>query len=272
MSKKELKVNKGNHVIGYVRVSTDGQVGENKFGIAEQRSMIKKYCAEHDLEIVEWVYDEGESGAYERENFDNIVYSEEYANPPTSAVIVAKSDRVARDMMLYFYYKMLLRKKGMEIISVSEDFGMFGEYANLLESFTLFTAEMERKNITMRTSGGRRQKADIGGYAGGRAPIGYKIDKGELVVIPEEAEIVREIFRLRDEEKMSFGGIVKELEKRGYTGRSGKPMLASGVHSIYSNRMTYLGYYHYGNMKEWVKGKHEPILSEDYMPENPDIE
>ena len=266
--KKEFEINKGNHVIGYIRVSTDGQCGDDKFGMAEQKSQIENYCKEHKLEIVKWVYDEGESGAYERENFDEIVYSEEYCNPPTAAVVVAKSDRVARDMMLYFYYKMLLRKKGMEIISVGEDFSVFGEYANLLESFTLFTAEMERKNITIRTSGGRKQKAMTGGYSGGNAPFGYSIKDGEYVINPKEAELVREVFRLRDKKGASYGAIASALENAGYRGRSGNPIHRSNIRGIYINRMTYLGYYHYGDMDEWVKGKHEPILSDEYLPED----
>ena len=31
-------------VIGYIRVSTDGQVGEDKYGLDAQRADILKYC------------------------------------------------------------------------------------------------------------------------------------------------------------------------------------------------------------------------------------
>ena len=52
-------------VIGYTRVSTDGQVGEDKFGLEEQKNQILDYCARNDMEVVRWFTDEGESGAKE---------------------------------------------------------------------------------------------------------------------------------------------------------------------------------------------------------------
>ena len=41
-------------VVGYCRTSTEGQCGEDKFGIEAQRRAIIGYCQEHDMEIVEW--------------------------------------------------------------------------------------------------------------------------------------------------------------------------------------------------------------------------
>lgn len=261
-----------NNVIGYVRVSTDGQVGENKFGIAEQEDLIKDYCKEHDLEIVEWVYDKGESGAKERPGFDRIIYDDRVKNPPTAAVVVAKSDRVARDINIYYYYKMCLRKKNMDLISVSEDFGQMGVFSAMFEAFTLCVAQMERENINKRTSGGRRQKAFRGGYAGGTPPYGYKVVEGELVIVPDEAETVRRIFELYDNGK-TYDVIRETLREEMRLTRSGGQMFSrSTLFQIVHNRMTYLGYYKYGDMEKWVKGRQEPILSEDYMPENPDIE
>ena len=37
-------------VIGYTRVSTDGQVGEDKFGLEEQKNQILDYCVRNDME------------------------------------------------------------------------------------------------------------------------------------------------------------------------------------------------------------------------------
>ena len=151
-------------VVAYIRVSTDGQVGEDKFGLEVQREIIEEYCAKNGMSIEKWYMDEGESGAEERDGFDEIVYGE-VTNPPFEAVVVAKSDRVARDINIYYYYKMLLKKKNVKLISIAEDFGQFGVFANMLEAFTLCVAEMERDNITKRTSGGRKVKATKRGTA-----------------------------------------------------------------------------------------------------------
>lgn len=246
------------NVIGYIRVSTDGQCGEDKFGMEVQREQIEVYCNKNDMNIVKWYTDEGESGAKQRPGFDEIVYGE-VDNPPYEAVVVAKSDRVARDINIYYYYKMLLNKKDIKLISIAEDFGQFGVFANMLEAFTLCVAEMERDNITKRTSGGRKIKAAKGGYSGGRAPMGYRIQNKQMVINPEEAEVVRFIFN-RKFEGQTMLSTVSALNEKGYKTRNGKPFVISTVQSIWNNERTYRGEYKYGKDGEWVKGLHEPIL------------
>ena len=246
------------NVIAYIRVSTDGQVGEDKFGLDRQVEIIEDYCRKNDMVIVKWFRDEGESGAKERPGFDEIVYGE-VSNPPYEAVVVAKTDRVARDINVYYYYKMMLMKKDIKLISIAEDFGQFGVFANMLEAFTLCVAEMERDNITKRTSGGRKVKASKGGYSGGRAPMGYKVQNGGLVINEEEVPAVKRIFELRDAGTVLLD-IVDILNKEGYLTRNGKKFVLSTVQSVVNNRKTYEGYYHYGKNGEWVKGQHEAIL------------
>ena len=248
------------NVIAYTRVSTDGQLGEDKFGLSAQKEQIEKYCKEHGHTILKWFTDEGESGAKERPGFDEIVYGE-VANPPYEAVVVAKSDRVARDINVYYYYKMLLLKKEVKLISVSEDFGQMGVFATMMEAFTLCVAEMERTNITKRTSGGRKIKAASGGYSGGRAPMGYKVENKKLVINEEEAEVVRFIFarKFAGETMLST---VDALNREGYKTRNGKPFVISTVQSIWNNERTYRGEYRYGKDGEWVQGEHEPLLKD----------
>ena len=183
--------------VGYCRVSTDGQVGEDKFGIDSQKEQILEYAKRNDYEIIEWFIDEGVSGVKEsRPAFDKIIYGD-VSNPPYESVIVAKNDRIARDINIYFYYKMMLKKKNITLISISEDFGQFGVFSSILEAFTLCVAEMERENIMKRTALGRGIKAEKGGYAGGQAPYGYKVSDKKLVIVPEEAVAVRDIFKMR---------------------------------------------------------------------------
>lgn len=246
------------NVLGYIRVSTDGQVGEDKFGLDVQRSTIEDYCRRNEHTLIGWVTDEGESGAKERPGFDRIIYGE-VANPPCEGVIVAKSDRVARDINIYYYYKMMLMKKDIKLISVAEDFGSFGVFANMLEAFTLCVAEMERDNITKRTSSGRAAKAAKGGYSGGRPPLGYRVENGKLVINPQEAEVVRFILK-RKADGCTMLSTVDALNEAGYTTRTGKKFLISTVQSIWNNERTYRGEYRYGKDGEWVKGEHEPIV------------
>ena len=249
------------NVAAYIRVSTDGQCGDDKFGLDVQKRTINEYCEKNGMTILRWYMDEGESGAKERPGFDEIVYGE-VSNPPVEAVVVAKSDRVARDINIYYYYKMMLMKKDIKLVSIAEDFGQFGVFSNMLEAFTLCVAEMERDNITKRTSSGRKVKASKGGYSGGGAPMGYKVVDGRLVINEDEAAVVKRIFELRDSGTVLLD-IVDILNKEGWPTRKGGEFKLGTVQGIINNRKTYQGYYHYGKNGDWVKGQHEPILKED---------
>lgn len=258
-----VKITKGKvlemkNVVAYIRVSTDNQCGDDKFGLDVQRETIQSYCDKNGYNILRWFTDEGESGAKERPGFDEIVYGD-VNNPPYEAVIVAKSDRVARDINIYYYYKMLLVKKDIKLISIAEDFGQFGVFANMLEAFTLCVAEMERENITKRTSGGRKVKASRGGYSGGRPPYGYTPHNGKLVIVPEEAEIVRFVIESKDNGK-TFQTICDTLNREGKTNRSGTKFSISTLQVIIDNKPLYQGMYRYGKDSDWIEGEHEPIL------------
>ena len=246
------------NVAAYIRVSTDGQCGDDKFGLDVQREQIIEYCAKNDMNILQWYTDEGESGAKERPGFDEIVYGE-VSNPPYEAVIVAKSDRVARDINVYYYYKMLLIKKDIKLISIAEDFGQFGVFASMLEAFTLCVAEMERENINKRTSSGRKVKASRGGYSGGRPPYGYTPLNGKLVIVPEEAGVVRFVIESKDKGE-TFQRICDSLNAQGKTNRSGTKFSISTLQVIIDNKPLYQGMYRYGKDSEWIEGEHEPIL------------
>lgn len=247
------------NVAAYIRVSTDGQCGDDKFGLEVQETQLREYADKNGMVITRWFRDEGESGAKFRPGFDEIVYGE-ITNPPIEAVITAKSDRVARDINIYYYYKMCLLKKEIKLISICEDFDKFGVFAPMLEAFTVCVAQMERENINKRTSAGRKAKSTKGGFSGGRAPFGYVVQNHELAVEPADARIVKRIFFLREEMGKTYKEIADTLNEEGIPTRRGVKWHTSNIQNILNNRKTYEGMYKYGKNGEWVKGQHEPLL------------
>lgn len=245
--------------IGYIRVSTEGQ--EDKFGIEAQKEMIEGYAKSNGFEIERYLTDVVSGVKDKRPQWDLILEEAVITNPPYEAIIVAKSDRVARDTKLYFYYLYLLEKRNIQLVSVQEDFDAMGEFANVIRSMMLFVAEQERKNITARTSAGRNSKAKIGGYSGGRPPYGYSVDKNTktLVVNEGEAVAVRKIFEWR-EEGVSKIGIAIRLAREGFKTKNGGRWSNTHIIHILRNEQFYRGFYRYGDQTEWVKGKHEAIL------------
>ena len=244
--------------IGYIRVSTEAQANDDKYGVDVQKHEIETYANEHGYEIVEWKQDEMSGAKDDRPVWSEILYGDCY-NPPVQAVIVFKNDRVARDTKLYFYYLYTLEKKNIKLLSTQETFEEGSEFANIYRSLMLFVAEQERKNIALRTSKGRSMKAACGGYAGGRAPYGYKVVNGQLEINDEEVGIVKTVFEERAK-GMSMQKIVIRLFEAGYRTRNGSMFVASSIKSILDNEMVYKGYYKYGKDADWVKGVHQPIL------------
>lgn len=243
--------------VAYIRVSTDGQTKEDSYGIPEQKEDICKWCEENGYFIDEYFIEQVSGAKDDRPVFDRILNGA-IKNPPIEAVIVARNDRLARDINIFFGYKYLLSRQNIQIISVSEDFGAFGVFAPMLEAFTVSVAQLERAHITARTSGGRRLKSRDGGYSGGKPPFGYMVVNHQLIINEREAEAVRLCYDLRAQ-GLKMNAIAAALNKKGLTNRRGNSFTISNIQKLLENEKTYRGYYKYGDM-DWVKGKHEPIL------------
>ena len=260
--------------IGYLRVSTGAQAEPEKYGLEAQKASILKYAEENNYTIIDWREDIGSGVDSERPALNEILQGDCF-NPPVEAVIVFKSDRIARDTKLYFYSLFLLEKKNIKLISVEENFPEGSEFTNIYRSMMMFAAEMERKNIVLRTSKGRREKSKLGGFAGGRPPYGYIASDHRFIINPEEAELVKLIFHLRYDEGMKPNPIAAKLGLMGVRTKKGSLMERAGVLSILKNRPTYEGWYKYGKDGRWVKGFHQPILektmedpNEEFDPDN----
>ena len=261
-----MEIMKYKNAVGYVRVSTEGQADDDKYGVEAQQAKIREYAEKHGYVIVAWFQDEMSGASDERPEWNKILYGEEITNPPFEAVITYKSDRIARDTKLYFYYLYVLEKRNIKLISTQEEFPE-GEFANIYRALMLFVAEQERKNIALRTGAGRKLKASVGGYSGGRAPFGYYIKEGQMKIDEREAEIVRLIFK-KSKEGMRMLHISEWLNDNGYKSRSGGKFYTSHIKAILENEQTYRGMYRYGRGKDdkdvpWVKGVHEAILKDE---------
>ena len=243
------------NAIGYIRVSTEEQGSDDKYGIDTQKQAIQAYASANGYGISDWFVDKISGVKDNRPEFDKILY-----NPPSGidAVIVFKNDRVARDTKLYFYYFYTLEKKNIKLLSTEEHFREGDDFANIYRSLLMFVAEQERKNIALRTGRGRSLKAQCGGYSGGNKPYGYRAVDGVLTICPEEKPIVELVFREHGDGR-SLTDICEMLHNQGYLTRKGKRFQVSTIRGILSNRKFYEGMYKYGDMG-WVQGVHEPIL------------
>lgn len=239
--------------VGYVRVSTQGQSTEGKFGIDAQKSAITDYAVKNGYRIISWITDIGSGATDKREGLQALMFNTHISCPPYEAVICYKNDRIARDTKLYFTTLYFLERRGVKLISTQEEF-VDEALANVYRSLLQFVAEQERRNIMNRTMSGKRIKAESGGYAGGRVAFGYKSDHGYLEIEPKEAETVRKIFELHE-----AGWSLRNIAEAIPAAKNGKRLNYTSIKRILDREMLYRGFYKYGDC-DWVKGQQEAIL------------
>jgi site-specific DNA recombinase len=202
-------------VVGYIRVSSKEQLGEDKFGLAIQREEIEQYCAANGYDLVRIYADEGVSGAL----LDRPALNEMLSNNDYDRVVIAKYDRLSRDLFGQLFIEKELQVKDVELTSIREDFaGMPEDTRALMRQIVGSFAEFEKKRIAQRLASGRAHKRKQGGFAGGRAPLGYVSERGSkrLHLNGDKADTVRLIFALRTQ-GLTYTAIADRLNADGHT-------------------------------------------------------
>lgn len=245
--------------VAYLRVSTENQAQEDRFGLDVQKEDIEKYAKQNNLVISEWYIEKGVSGAkLERPELNRLLSDSD--SKEFNKVIVAKLDRVARDLYYQLWIEKELLKNEVNIISVAEPFNDDDYMAKAFRQMVGVFAELEKNRISERMTGGRLQKAKQGKYSGGRPAIGYIADKNNksLTVNEEKTEAVRLVFEFKNK-GLSFQKIADKLNELGHTTALDKPFKAMQVKRIYDRKELYTGMYKYADIK--TEGQHEAILA-----------
>ena len=150
------------------------------------------------------------------------------------SVIVWKVDRFARNRYDSAYYKNILKKNGVKVISAKEHIGE-GSEGIILEAMLEGYAEYYSVELAEKINRGLTENALKGKLNGGGIPIGYRLTKEKSLEIDEEtAPYVLETFtRYADGEKMT--AIVKDFNRRGIKSKYGNGMTLNIVHHMLKN-------------------------------------
>lgn len=178
----------------YTRVSSREQV--EGFSLAAQEKALKDYCLKNAIEIFNLYSDEGIPGSKEeRPQFQNMI--KDASKHKFDMVLVHKFDRFARKVELSQKVKNIFRKLSISVISITEPIedspiGFFQE--GMLE----LLSEYYIKNLSAEVKKGQREKISQG-KACNMMAYGYKNLKGKVEIVPEQADIVRLIFKMYNE-------------------------------------------------------------------------
>jgi site-specific DNA recombinase len=226
--------------VGYAR--TSGIVNP-KTSIPTQVDTIKKYCEKHSIILKHIFIDECKTGT-KVEGRDQYQHLKKLIkNDQIDMVIVAFSDRLARDSYEFILTMNEMVEQGIEFVSVSE--GLTSYRMTPLQIVMMgLQVEMENKQRNQRITASAREKFRKGKFIYGRKPYGYDVDENNYLIIKEaEAKIVRRIY----EEFLNGKGttqIARELNAEGlYDKEKEKPWSNVKVNNILENK-TYTGVIH----------------------------
>lgn len=178
----------------YIRVSTDDQI---EFSPDSQLEKIKLYAEKNQMLLPEeFIFlDEGISGrnTKKRPAFNTMIGLAKRKPKPFDVILVWKFSRFARNREDSVVYKSMLRKElNIDVVSISEDVGD-DKMAILFEAMIEAMDEYYSINLAEEVKRGMTEKAKRGGVLS-IPGFGYKIENGQYVIVPEEAEVVRKVF------------------------------------------------------------------------------
>jgi site-specific DNA recombinase len=179
-------------VYGYARVSGAEQ-GRTGTSLAGQSEAIERYAAAHGLRAPD-IRIEVDSGANESRVELAAVLGE---LSDGDVVLVTRVDRWSRDIVHAVKTVRDLVARGVRWIAIEDGIDASTPNGASTLGIMAWAADNERQRIRERTVGRRKALRDQGHFVEGLPPIGYaRGKKRNLVVVPAEADVVREAYRL----------------------------------------------------------------------------
>lgn len=222
----------------YARFSSDNQREES---IEAQLRAINEFCEKNGIAVLREYCDRAKSATTDdRPEFLQMV--DDSKRDEFDFVIVHKLDRFSRNRYDSAVYQKELRKNGVEVLSVLEQFDDSPESV-ILQSVLEGMAEYYSKNLSREVMKGMRETALKGQATGGVAPFGLMVDPvtRRYVINENEAPAVRFIFE-STAKGMGYSQVIKKLNEMGFRTRYGKPFGKNSLHEILRNEK-YKGVY-----------------------------
>lgn len=243
-----------------LRVSSRQQLHDDDIPI--QRAEAEQYIAKH----TDWVFDKEylekgisayHNGVEDREVLQEIM--QDAKNGEFDILLAYMSDRIGRQEE-YSFYVAELNRLGIEVWTIKDGQLKTEEHIDKLLNYIRFWQnEGESKKTGMRVHDTMVEMVKDGKFVGGKAPYGYKLVlSGEisnhgralhkLVIVPEQADIIRQIYSYAVNQGMGFQKIANTLNENGIPAPILEKWKSGTVRSILTNPI-YMGYVAYNRRK-----------------------
>ena len=258
------------------RVSTLGQV--EKDDIPMQKQYCREFVGQHPgWEIVKEFSEKGVSGfkvsAKDRDAIQEI--QRDALQNKFDILLVFMFDRLGRREDETPFVVEWFVKNGIEVWSAKEGQQRFDTHVDkLLNYIRYWQASGESIKTSVRTKTRMEQLTQEGHFTGGCVPFGYRLERkgrtnkrnqdvGDLVIEPDEAEIVKLIFQKYLCEGYGAQRLCRYLAEQGITNRKGRNIPTTSINRIIKNPI-YTGVIRNGDSQSEMLPELQIIDAETY--------
>lgn len=223
----------------YIRVSTHEQ---DELSPDAQIRLGLEYAKSNNIIVPrEYIFVESVSGrkAKNRHEFQRMISVAKSQEHPIDVILVWKFSRFARNQEESIVYKSMLKKDGVEVVSISEPL-IDGPFGSLIERIIEWMDEYYSIRLSGEVQRGMKEKAMRSGYQQ-KPPLGYKaVGQGKPFAINEdEYKIVDYIFNQFDQHDTDSRQIALQLNEMGFRTRQGLLFDVRSINRILKNPFYY---------------------------------
>ena len=226
-STKNRKDEERLRVAAYCRVSSDAEDKLNSF--FAQVKYYNDYIREReDMVLVDIYADEGITGTeiQKRDDFKRML--KDAKDGKIDRILVKSVTRFARNSLECIETVRMLKSNGVSVFFENDNIDTECMNSEMILYIKSAFAQGEAMSASKRMQTSVHMRMADGTYVAPSVPFGYRLVNNELEIVPEEADIVREMFR------MYLSGEGTNMIARKFTER-GRPMSESSVKYILSN-------------------------------------
>jgi DNA invertase Pin-like site-specific DNA recombinase len=246
----------------YLRMSSENQ----RYSTENQQNAIAEYAKQHGYAVVASYIDAGKSGLSlkGRDGLKRLL-SDALATPPIfEVVLVLDVSRWGRfqNPDQAAHYEFLCRQAGVPVVYVCEPFGEdVAPITTIIKHLKRVMAGEYSRELSEKLVRAKRQQAQLGFRQGGSLIYGFRrllvgpsrnprqilkpgeakaLDIDKVIVVPgppEELAVIRRIFTLYEQQKLTFKEIARRLSEAGIKGYEDTPLSVSTIRNIVSNEL-----------------------------------
>ena len=191
----EKIVNLPLRVCFYARVSTESDNQLNS--LENQQSYYENYIkSKPNWTYVNAYIDEGISGVRVEKRFGFKKMIDDAKKGKFDLIITKEVSRFARDLEDSIHYIRILKNANVGIYFENQNLNTFDANSELILNIMFNLAQDESRKLSGRVKFGHMEAIKKGHVLGSSNIIGYRKENCKLVIVPNEAKLVRKIFEL----------------------------------------------------------------------------